>query len=384
LARSFKGQTNEETENKHVQIKCSTNLVLGQQSAREQFVQSIKTCFDGEVKKCDFRQKPEQCREQIEQWITAKLGVKAPGVLSRTAVTGNTKILSVGTIQVKTNWGKQFRKNLKTSQGRFFALGEQRASTVKMMQTEGTFNYYEDEQMQVLGVPTEEKQLTVYFLLPKDRHGLNQMDKHRIQFGKQLEQILIQCDSNKRNVNVQLPQFQIVHKSEEAKRVLRKLGVEDAFDGDQADFSAISETPKEHLLKHGRRQTGGLEDIDVQRAKDQYQRQQQGQLHLNKMIQLVTVQVDENGLNSAIGQHAHMGKAKLHRNTDQDDDDDDDKDNADSDSDDRDTDRNRFKVDHAFAFIVKHNPTKQMLMIGRVVDVLQKPINDGNNRDETD
>lgn len=139
--------------------------------------------------------------------------------------------------------------------------------------------------MQVLGLQTQEKQLTIYIILPKERNGLNQLEKQRIQYGKQLQQLLDAVDGRKETLKVQLPVFQIVHKMD-TKQILRKLGVENAFDGDDADFSAINEEVAEETLHYGRRQTGGLEDVDAKKAAEKQQ-----QLHLNKLIQLATIQV---------------------------------------------------------------------------------------------
>jgi len=356
LIRALKGEGRGESSSKNAQIKSSTNLVFGQQSAQEQFIESIKSCFDGEVKKCDFRQKHQQCRDQINQWVSGKTGLKHQLALSQDAVTSNTKMISIGTMQLKANWGKQFRKNLKTTQGQFYALGDKKPTSVKVLETEGEFNYFEDDQMQVLGVQTQEKQMTVYVILPKERHGLNNLEKQRLQYGKQLQQLVNNCDRKKHALKVQLPTFQIAYKLD-TKQMLKHMGVEDAFDGDEADFSGISEeAPEEHLLKHGRRQTGGLEDIDAKRAGQQ---QKQNQVHLNKLIQQATIQIDENGIDSASGQSRDSGKSKPAKESEEE-------------REEFESDDTHFHADHAFAFIVKHNPSNQMLLMGRVIDATQK------------
>jgi len=358
LTRALKGQGPDQSGSKSAQIISTINLVLGQESAQEQFIESIKTCFDGEVKKCDFRQKSQQCRDQINQWVASKTGKKFQNALSQAAVTSTTKMVSIGTMQLKANWGKQFRKNQKAVQGQFYPLGDQKPTSVKVLQSEGDFNYYEDEQLQIVGVPTQEKQLTMYVILPKNRHGLHQVEKRRLQYGKQLEQLLGQCDSKKLTMKVQVPTFQIVHKTD-AKQTLRKMGVEDAFDSDAADFSGVSDQVEtENVLNYGRRHTGGLEDIDVKKA---VQQQKEHQIHLNKLIQLATIQVDENGISEASGHGVQASKLKPSKS-----DSDDEKEEYEK------NDRIQFQADHAFVFVVKHNPTNQLLLIGRVVDATQK------------
>lgn len=351
LIRSLKGEGPDKAGKKSVSIKSSTNIILSQQSAQEQFVQSVRECFDGEVKRCDFRNQPHQCRNQINQFVTGKMEQKVQQPLARNSITGNTKMISIGTMQLKANWAKQFRRNQGAAEGRFYPLGDQQSINVKTMQTEGDFNLYEDNQLQVLGVQTQDKQLTMYVILPKERNGLNRLEKQRLQSGKQLQQLLDNCDSKKQTLKVQLPLFQAVHKMD-SKRLLRKLGVENAFDADQSDFSGIvEENENEHMLKHGQRQTGGLEDIGSTKNSRKHQ------MHFNKFIQQATIQINENGIDAATGNSQQQTGAQKQSKTG----------NRDE-SKYGEKSQKQFQADHPFVFVVKHNPSKQMLLIGRVVD----------------
>jgi len=285
--------------------------------------------------------------------------------LSANAITQNTKMVSVNTMQAKTTWDQRTKKQQKVGQGQFYPLGEQKSVTVKTLQTEGDFNYFEDNQVQVVGMQTQEKQLTVYIVLPKRQHGLNKLESQRLQYGKQLQKLIDDCDSRRQTLKLQLPLFQITHKLD-AKDVLRKMGVEDAFDLDKADFSGIHDTEmeKEHLLKHGKRQTGGLEDV-VDKRKEQSHQQKTHYLHLNKLIQQATIQINENGIDSASSQNQHgQGKQK--------------KEERDEEEKWDQSEHGEFKVDHAFAFMIKHNPSNQLLFVGRVVDPTQQVESDQN------
>jgi len=355
LARVLKGQNSPDASSgKNVQIKTTTGVILGRETAQEKFLNAIKKCFDGEVKRCDFRNQPQQCRQQINDWISSKTGQKSHPILSEQVMAKITRMIAVSTMQVKTNWGKQFRKSLKTTQGQFFALGDQQPTTVKMLQAEGEFNYFEDSDLKMLGVQTQEKQLTTYIVLPKRRHGLNQVEKQRLQYGKQLQQLMEECDSSKQSLKVHLPYFQVAHQMD-VKDTLRKMGIEDAFEGDQADFTGIQEEHHdEQLLKYGKRQTGGLEDIDVERAARQH-KQQQDHLHLNKILQQASIQIGEQGIDAASDHTQHSGKQKQ---TGRDED--------------EPREQHEFVADHAFVFMVKHNPSNQVLLIGRVVDAMQE------------
>lgn len=121
---------------------------------------------------------------------------------------------------------------------------------------------------------------------------------------------------------------------------MKKQGVQDAFDGLRADFSAIS---------------------------GQYQRQEETeQIHLNKFIHKTSIKVTEQGIQTAFG--ARMDNEEEF-------------DVIRSRRDEREFyPRSRFGgaekefvADHAFAFVVKHNPSQQVLMMGRIVDAAQMP-----------
>lgn len=356
LTRILRGQDPDETDSKSISIKCSTNIVLNQQSAQEQFVQSIKSCFDGEVKRCDFRSQPHQCRDQINQFVMGKTEQKLLEPLAKNAITGNTKMVSIGALQLKANWEKQFRRQLKNTEGRFYPLGEQHANNVKMLQTEGEFYYFEDQQMQVLGIQTSEKHLTLYVILPKERDGLSQLEKHRLQNGNHLHQLLAKCESRTRMVNVKLPMFQAVHKMD-SRNMLRKLGVQHAFDADECDFTGIvDDQEQDPLLKYGRRQTGGLEDVTSKKST----RQHRQRLHFNKFIQQATIQINENGIDAANNQFQVLTQKQSKTVTEK------------EESKQTGQSQNQFHADHAFMFAVKHNPSGHLLLIGRVVDPMEK------------
>jgi len=339
-------------------------------------------------------------------------------VVPEEAITTNTKMVVVNTAQLKAKWGKQFQNQQTTKQGAFYPLGSQQPKPVKVLQSQGQFKYYEDEQLQVVGVPTEKQELTLYVILPKHKHGLNKVEKQQIQDGQQLKELLNNADQVKKQVQIELPKFQIKHKID-AKQTLRQQGANAPFDPDQADFSGIDG----HKQQQKGQKWGKLDDEDDDDQQNQYdqddqdiqnQQQKKGQqLHLNKLIHQATIKVNEQGISAAQqNQQQEQGKGKGKGPYGIDDDDDQDEQNDDDDQDDDDQQekwekdeyveqifggqkqkwqkqqqqqqqqygdgiggglKKKVKANHAFAFAVKHNPSNQIVMVGRVVDASQKP-----------
>jgi len=203
----------------------------------------------------------------------------------------------------------------------------------------------------------------LYVIVPKEKDGLIEVEKLHLQDSVELKRLLDQTDRQVRNVEVHLPKFQIKHKID-VRRTLRKRGVTDAFDPRRADFSGI---------------TGGS-----QYENDDEHTGQEQKLHLNKFIHQSTIKITENGITATSGSQAeeyegHQNRFPRHNYGNQ---------GVDSDkwetfSDmisflrrDRETTGHKVvRANHAFAFVVKHNPTKQLIVVGRVIDAAQRKIN---------
>jgi len=160
----------------------------------------------------------------------------------------------------------------------------------------------------VVGVPTQQQELTFYLIVPKDKNGLNQIEKQQIQNGEQLKQLLQQAEQQQEQVQIELPKFQIKHKLD-AKQTLRKQGIQDAFDADEADFSGITgqqqwqqQQWRQQQQQQRRRHQQQYQDEDGnqqwQQQQDQWQQGEQ-QLHVNKLIQQATIKINEQGISAA-------------------------------------------------------------------------------------
>jgi len=217
-----------------------------------------------------------------------------------------------------------------------------------------------------------------------------------------------------RNVHVQLPKFQIKHKVD-VRRTLRKQGVTDAFDPKRADFSGITGVPRFQIdeMEDTYQQLGGQQSFrrnPFLNIQNQYSRHnfmdmdmdtdyetmgygqgigqgQEHKLHLNKFIHQCTVKITENGITATTGsqvdeyeqqyghqfgrQYGRHGQSGLEFNE------------YESFGDitgvwgrgQETGSQKTVKANHAFAFVLKHNPTKQVVMVGRVIDAAQKKVN---------
>jgi len=386
----------ERTGGQHTQIKPFTGIFLSKSTPTQRsFIQKVQTCLGVKVKKCDFQRHPQQCRQQINQWVSQKTQHKMPRLVPQDCITDNTKMLVVSGLQLKAKWGKQFR-NHQTTQGVFHPLDCQKPKQVPMMQKRGVFKYHEDDTVKVLGIPTQGNELTMYVILPKCKKCLLDVEKEQLLEGDQLKRLLDNCDQKKQQVDVKLPKFQIKHKID-AKRTLLNKGMVNMCEQKTADFSGITgcrecSQKAKYNLRHPIGQRNRMDENDYQQ---QGQRTQQGQIHLNKFLTQATIKVTDSGITSAGPQGNQYEGQDDNENEQysgysqqyfQDESDDEEQTYM--------TGRDRFdqivggnggsrrfgqgmykktfNAKHPFAFVVRHNPTKQMLLIGRVIDAGQK------------
>jgi len=364
--------------------------------AQQMFVQQVKRNLGANVHQCNFQRQPQQCRQQINRFVAQKTHNKITHIVPQDAITDNTKMILVNALQLKAPFGRQVRQHLNTKTAKFYPLDTKKVKHVEVIETQGRFKYHEDELVKIVGLPTEKKTLTLYVIVPKDKDGLTDVEKLHLQDGVQLKQLLDVTDQRVRHVGVQLPKFQIKHKID-VRRTLRKQGVTDAFDAQRADFSGITgqnqyededESNQYERYQSRQRRNPFLNSQYDDESNEYTGRQGQEQkLHLNKFIHQTTIKITEQGITASSGsqspfdndeQSERYGRqGRRHHQGEY-------ENEEEMNMFDEITGFNRreqsgqhmIKANRAFAFVVKHNPTNQIVMVGRVIDAAQKKVND--------
>lgn len=418
------GQTGFSTVGHKSQIKPVTGIFVSQSTpAQQMFVQVIKNNLGATVKHCNFHRQPQQCRQMINHWLAQRTHGKLTQVVPQDAITDNTKLIVVNSMHVKATWGPQMRRHT-TKEAKFYPLDTKKVKIVEVMETEGRFKYHEDELVKIVGLPTQQKELTLYVTVPKEKDGLTEVEKLHLHDGVQLRQLLEVTDRRTHRVGVHLPKFQIKHKID-VRRTLRKQGVTDAFDPLRADFSGITGVSKYQQDEmddvYNRLDRNTLLDEEslgnwrsgMETMRTPWQTGiTDSKLHLNKFIHQCTIKITENGITATTGAgndledfeqygHSRFGRlggledieqygrygledieeyGRLGRGA------------SGSWDDWQNDDWNVFekytrfgrdetsgekvvKANHAFAFVLKHNPTNQLVFVGRVIDAAQKKVN---------
>lgn len=386
LAQQYKQLNN--ALNPNTKINPVTAVVISANTPTQQnFIQQVIGNTRAQVKKCNFQQQPQQCRNMINNWMAQRTNAKINHIVPRDAVTTNTKMVLVNGLEMKAAWGQQMRQHI-TRQAKFYPLNQPQVKVVQVMETQGRFKYYENELVKVVGIPTQQQQLTLYTIVPKEKDGLTQVEKAHLQDGNQLQQLLQQTDRHISTVGVQLPKFQVKQKID-VRRSLKKQGVQDAFDPQHANFAGITgiSNNQQAELEDNLGQLNGLgwnaqNDMDSPYGNvlaNQLSGLDAGKVHLNKFIHQATIKVTENGITAATDYSSIYdyeqqqynngilgGIAGLNQM--------DAIDQINGVLGQQSYGQKVVKANRAFAFAVKHNPTNQVVLVGRVVDATQKQV----------
>jgi serpin B len=403
LIRHLKGLRQNEYSSRQqtTKINAVTGIFVTKTTrAQHMFVQQVKRNLGANVHQCNFQRQPQQCRQQINRFVAQKTQGKITHIVPQDAITDNTKMILVNALQLKAPFGRQVRQHLNTKGAKFYPLDTKKVKHVEVIETQGRFKYYEDELVKIVGLPTEKKQLTLYVIVPKDKDGLNDVEKLHLQDGVQLKQLLDVTDQQTRHVDVQLPKFQIKHKID-VRRTLRKQGVTDAFDAQRADFSGITGQHEknyeddEESSRYERSQWSQRRNPFLNYEQDETmeytgQQEQEQKLHLNKFIHQTTIKITEQGITASTGSQSPFEnddeqtegifgrQGRRHHRGEYE------SEEEEYNTFDEITGFNRreqsgqrmVKANRAFAFVVKHNPTNQLVMVGRVIDAAQKKVNE--------
>jgi serpin B len=201
----------------------------------------LKEHYDSEVTPLDYPGQPEKSRHTINQWVENKTHNRIKNLLQSGSITGATRMVLVNAIYFKGAWATPFLKKDTTTLP-FFPTHSKSVDVPMMHQTDN-FNYYADNQAQVLELPYAGNDLSMLIILPKQHAELSRIESE-LSTTK-----LNSWISNMKSAEVSawIPKFKTTI-TYTLNKTLRDLGMIDAFcDGSRddcstADFSGMDGT----------------------------------------------------------------------------------------------------------------------------------------------
>ena len=267
----------------------------------EEYLKVIKDYYGGEARNLDFKNENSESCRIINSWIEKQTNYKIRNLIS--SLDGNTRLVITNAVYFKGKWVEQFEKSNTKDQD--FRTSPVNTIKVKTMQLFAKELYYaETDKLQVLELPYEGKELSMFIILPKD-NDLGAMEESLSSKGlSDLEGML-----SREEVDVYLPKFKF-ETEYSMSADLAAMGMPTAF-GENADFSGMT----------------GKRD-----------------LYISQVIHKAFVDVNEEGTEAAAATAVSMGMTSIAERKI----------------------KKVFKADHPFIFLIHDNKTGNILFVGRV------------------
>jgi serpin B len=177
---------------------------------------------------------PQQAADTVNRWVAEKTRQRIMNVVAPQMFSDLTRLVLVNAIYFKGTWVWQFDPR-HTNDTPFYATPE---TSVPRPMMAGTVKvpYAEADGLQVLQLPYQGNDISMLIFLPRAKDGLGQLED------------ALSADAlsswkeglRKREVLVFLPKFTMT-RGLDLKESLRAMGMVDAFDLGQADFSGMSD-----------------------------------------------------------------------------------------------------------------------------------------------
>lgn len=274
-----------------------------------EFLTSTQKMYGADLAPVDFQHASEDARKEINQWVKGQTEGKIPELLAVGVVDSMTKLVLVNAIYFKGMWEEKFMKQDTTDAP--FRLNKKNTKSVKMMYQKKKFffGYISDLKCKVLEMPYQGGELSMVILLPEDIEdestGLKKIEE-QITLEK-LREWTKRENLENIDVHVKLPRFKI-EESYILNSNLGRLGLQDLFNSSKADLSGMS----------------GSRD-----------------LFISKIVHKAFVEVNEEGTEAAAATAGIATFCML-------------------------LPEEEFTAGHPFIFFIRHNPTANVLFLGRV------------------
>jgi len=197
---------------------------------KESFTDTVENSYSASIFNKDFK-KAETVNE-INSWVSNTTEQKITKVIDKQALSDSVMIL-ISAIYFKGQWKEKFKEE-NTKEDDFFLMDES-IKKVQMMQITRDFDYYEEDNFQMIRMPYGRDKAAMYVFLPKKDIGINKFLNDLTT--DLLDKYILDFYSTK--VILEFPKFNIEYFAS-LKSPLKSLGVSDAFMKDAADFSNIA------------------------------------------------------------------------------------------------------------------------------------------------
>tara|TARA_Y100000034_G_C6887315_1_gene407566 strand:- start:689 stop:1993 length:1305 start_codon:yes stop_codon:yes gene_type:complete len=295
------------------------NALWAQQDYKflEDYLTTVETYYGGKAANVDFVRETEKSRQTINSFIEEQTNDKIKDLIPQGVLDASTRLVLTNAIYFKGTWEWEFDKSDTREQD--FKITQDNVVKVPMMYMDNdkaTFNYLDNEELQILELPYKGNDISMLVLLPKQGEDYDYETGEVITSDYTIEDIELSSEKLEEYKSemqetgldaIYLPKFTFETKYFMVP-TLSNMGMPSAFGN--ADFSGMDGTRN---------------------------------LVITEVIHQAFVQVDEKGTEAAAATAVVVGETAA-------------------------APRNIFRADHPFIFIIQEKATGNILFMGKVVD----------------
>lgn len=285
------------------------NALWGQQDYpwNQAFLTLTASNYGAGLRQVDFSNHPDEARKTINNWVEEKTRDRIKDLIAKGAISPMMRLILTNAIYFKAAWAEPFDDHA-TREMPFHVSESSQVSVSMMFQKEG-FHYLETDSFQALELPYKAYELSMIVFLPKTMDGLDDFEKFLS--AEKLDRW--RAALHREEVEVYFPKFEFTS-SFSLSKILKNLGMEDAFSPTSADFSGMTTAER---------------------------------IFISEVIHKAFVAVDEDGTTAAAATAVMMEATAMPMPK---------------------PEPKVFRADHPFLFCIFHNPTGKILFMGRVAD----------------
>lgn len=198
----------------------------------QDYLNIVEQNYYGKTTNLDFKTDTENSRITINNWVANKTNNKILNLIPQGMINPYTRLVLTNAIYLKANWSQQFKPSGTSEQD--FNLSSGTTTKTQMMHQEFSFNYMENDNLQMLEMDYADSNLSMLVLLPKDNNLKNLETSINLKYLEDWKK-----EMNSTDVMVSFPRFKFETNYFMADD-LKAMGMPTAFNTNNADFSGMT------------------------------------------------------------------------------------------------------------------------------------------------